>query len=74
MAGEVADQHQDGRREQDDLDARSQRDAHHQVHLTLARKIDRGEVFGGIADQWQGDQAEEELGQAELGGRCFECT
>lgn len=44
------------------------RDRHHRFHSVLSRKVDRGDVFGGIADDSQHGDAEEERRQAEAHG------
>ena len=57
-----AEDDEEGRDEQGDLQRRPERDAHGQVHLVLDGDDDGRDVLGGVADDGEQDQADERLG------------
>ena len=66
---EVAEEDQHRRDEQRDLRRRSDGDGDGRVHLVVGRQHHRREVLGGVADQRDDDDADEELGHAEIARR-----
>ena len=73
---EQRDEHQHRRGEQRDLRARADRDVDRQVHLVARREVDRHPVLGGVADDRDDDDADEERRQPDrlrrLGDRADE--
>ena len=62
---EHAEQDEDRRDEQRDLEARAEGHGHRELHLVLGRELDRDEVLGQVADGRDDDDADEEGRQPE---------
>ena len=65
LAHERAEEHQDRRDEQRDLQARAVAHGHREFHLVLGRQLDRDEVLGEVADRRHEHDADEEDAQPE---------
>ena len=66
LAHDRAEEHQDRRHEQGDLEARAEGHGQRELHLVLGRQLDRDEVLGEVADRRDDDHADEEERQVEL--------
>ena len=51
-----AEEHEDRRHEQGDLEARAVGHGHRELHLVLRRELDRDEVLGEVADRRAGSR------------------